>query len=152
MNVVFSFVSRRIQPLQRRKHRSFRYEGTKDPTRLSLEVMAHSVVVRRCCKVLDNFDKSLVLPALFSAVNPPEKTWVSVEKHYRVLVDMHFDLLMNRCFLCRRIIRHGTTCLHLRKMLPLLVLVRSARQLLDLYCRGKYPFSTVASKNLIFFN
>ena len=54
--------------------------------------MAHSEAVRRCCKVLDNFNKSLVLPSLFSADNPPEKTWVSVEKHYRVLVDMHFDL------------------------------------------------------------
>jgi hypothetical protein len=114
--------------------------------------MANSEAVRRCCKVLDNFDKSLVLPALFSAVNPPEKTWVSVEKHYQVLVDMQFDLLMNPCFLCRRIIRHGTACLRLRKMLSLLMIVRSGRQLLDLCCRGKYPVSTVASKNLIFLN
>ena len=89
-HVVFSFVSRRIQPLQHRKHPAFRYEGTKDPTRLSPEAMAHSEVVRRCCKVLDNFDKSLVLPALFSAINPPKKTWVSVKKHCRVLVDKHF--------------------------------------------------------------
>ena len=34
-HVVFSFVSHRIQPLQRRKYPAFRYEGTKDPTRLS---------------------------------------------------------------------------------------------------------------------
>ena len=54
-HVAFSFVSRRIQPLQVRKHPAFRYEGTKDPTRLSPEAMAHSEVVRRCCKVLDNF-------------------------------------------------------------------------------------------------
>ena len=77
-HVAFSFVSHRIQPLQHRKHPTFRYEGTKDPTRLSSEVMAHSEAIRICCKVLDNFDKSLVLPALFSAVNPLEKTWVSV--------------------------------------------------------------------------
>jgi hypothetical protein len=44
-HVVFSIVSRLIQPLQRRKHPAFRYEGTKDPTGLSLEVMAHSEVV-----------------------------------------------------------------------------------------------------------
>ena len=73
-HVVFSFVSRLVQPLQRRKHPAFRYEGTKDPTRLSLEAMAHSEVIRRCCKVLDNFDKSLKLPAIFSVVNPPENT------------------------------------------------------------------------------
>ena len=97
-HVVFSFVSRRIQPLQRRKHPAFRYEGTKDPTRLSPETMSHSEVVRRCCKVLDDFDKSLVLPALFSVVNPPENTWVSVNKHPRVLVSKPFAILMNPLF------------------------------------------------------
>jgi hypothetical protein len=67
-------VSRQIQPLQRQKHPAFRYEGTIDPSRLSPKPMAHSEVVRRCCRLLDDFDKSLVLPALFLAANPPEKT------------------------------------------------------------------------------
>ena len=147
-HVVFSFVSRRIQPLQCRKHTAFRYEGTKDPTRLSLEVMAHSVVVRRCCKVLDNFDKSLKLPALFSAASPPENTWVNIEKHYRVLVDMHFDLLMNPCFLCRRIIRHGTACLQLWKRLHLLTTIRNGKRLQDLCSREKHTDPIVASKKL----
>ena len=70
----------RIQPLQHRKHPAFRYEGTKDPTRLLPEAMAHSEVVKRCCKVLDNFDKSLALPTLLSAQNPPENTWVRILK------------------------------------------------------------------------
>ena len=47
---------------------------------MSLEPMAQSDVIRRCCKVLDNFDKSLKLPTLFWAKNPPENAWVSVEK------------------------------------------------------------------------
>jgi len=80
-HVVFSFVSHRIQPLQRRKHPAFRYEGVKDPTRLTPEAMSRAEVVKRCCKVLDHFDNALVLPALFSAVNPAEKTWVRVRKH-----------------------------------------------------------------------
>jgi len=113
-HVVFSFVTRRIQPLQHRKHPAFWYEGTKDPTRLSLEAMAHSEAIKRCCKVLNNFDKSLKLPALFSAANPHKKAWVSVEKHYRVLIDMHFDLVTNPCFLRRKIIRHGIVCLQLQ--------------------------------------
>jgi len=71
-HVVFSFVSRRIQPLQHRQHPSFRYEGIEDATRMSPEPIAHSDVIRRCCKVLDNFDKSLRLPILFWAKNPPE--------------------------------------------------------------------------------
>ena len=45
-HVVFSFISHRIQPLQRRKHPAFRYEGTQDPTRLSPEAMARSEVVK----------------------------------------------------------------------------------------------------------
>ena len=85
-HVVFSFVSRRIQPLQHRQHPSFRYEGIEDATRMSQEPMAHSDVIRRCCKVLDNFDNSLELPILFWAKNPRENAWVSVEKHRRVLV------------------------------------------------------------------
>jgi len=93
--VVFSFVSRRIQPLQRRKHPAFRYEGTKDPTRLSPKPMSHSEVVKRYCKVLDDFDKSLVLPALFLTVNPPENTWVSVKKYCRILAGKPFIILMN---------------------------------------------------------
>ena len=148
--MVFSFVSRRIQPLQHRQHPAFRYEGTKDPTRLSPEAMAHSEVVRRCCRILDNFDKSLKLPALFWAGNPPEKTWVSVVKYYRVLVGMHFDLLTNSCLLCRKIIRHGNACLQPQKMLLLLMIAGNGRQLLELCYRGKFTVPTVASKNLTF--
>ena len=39
----------------------FRYEGTQDPTRMSSEPLAQSEVIKRCCKVLHNFDKSLTL-------------------------------------------------------------------------------------------
>ena len=85
-HVVFSFVSHRIQPLQHRQHPAFRYEGTKDATRMLPEPMAQSDVIRRCCKVLNNFDKSLKLPILFWDKNPPENAWISVEKHRRVLV------------------------------------------------------------------
>ena len=79
-HVVYSFVSRRVQPLQLRKHLAFRYEGMQDPTRMSPEPMAQSKVIKRCCKVLDNFDKSLTLPTLFWAQNPPENAWVCVLK------------------------------------------------------------------------
>ena len=145
-------MSRRIQPLQHRQHPTFRYEGTKDPTRMSPEPMAHSEVIKRCCKVLDNFDKSLKLPATFSATNPPENTWVCVEKHYRILLDKVFSLLTNPCFLCRKIIRHGIACLHLQKMLLLLKIAGSEKQLLGLCCRRKYTVLIVDSKNLTFFD
>ena len=79
-HVVFSFISRRVQPLQLRKHPAFRYEGKQDPTRMSPEPMSQSEVIKRCCKVLDNFDKSLMLPNLFWAQNPPENAWERVLK------------------------------------------------------------------------
>ena len=75
-HVVFSFIGRRTQHLQLRKHPAFIYEGTQDPTRMSSEPMAQSEVIKRCCKVLNNFDKSLTHPTLFSAQNPPENAWV----------------------------------------------------------------------------
>jgi len=84
-HVVFSFVSRRVQPLQPRKYPAFKYERTKDPTRFSSDPMARSEVIKRCYKVLDNFDESLTLPALFWAGNPSENYWVSISKHFRVL-------------------------------------------------------------------
>ena len=71
-------MSHQIQPLQHRQHLSFRYEGLEDATRMSLEPMTESKVIRRCCKVLDNFDKSLKLPTLFWVNNPPENAWVCV--------------------------------------------------------------------------
>jgi hypothetical protein len=75
-HVVYSFLSRRLQPLQHRIHPAFRYEGTKYLSRISPEPMVQSVLIKRCCKVLDKFNKSLVLPSLFWAGNPPEKVWV----------------------------------------------------------------------------
>ena len=95
--------------------------------------------LKRCCKVLDDFDKSLILPALFWAGNPPENFWVSFSKHIQVLVRViPFAFLMKPLF-CRRITNHGTVCLHLQLMLPSLVaiMIRSRRHPLDHCCRGK---------------
>jgi hypothetical protein len=71
--------------------------------------MARSEVVRRCCKLLDNFDESLILPALFWAGNPPENSWVSI---FEDLYENPLLILMKLLF-CRRIIKHGTACLRL---------------------------------------
>ena len=149
-HVVFSFVSRRLQPLQHRQHPAFRYEGTSDATRMSPEPMAESEAIMRCCKVLDNFDKSLKLPTLFCAKNPPENAWVSIGKYCRVLLDKVFSLLIDLCFLRRKITRRGIVCLQLPLMLPLMI-AKSGKQLQDLCCRERILVSMLASKNLIFF-
>ena len=118
---------------------------------MSPEAMAQSEVIKRCCKVLDNFDKSLKLPVLFWAANPPEKTRVSAEKYCRVLVNKVCNLLTNPCIICSKIIRHGIACLRLLEML-LLMRAKSERQLLELCCRERFLISTLASKSMILFD
>ena len=146
---MFSFVSRRIQPLQHRKHPAFRYEGKNDPTRFSPKSMSCSEVVRRCCKLLNNFDESLILPALFWAGNPPENSWVSI---FEYLYENPL-LILIKLLLCRRIIKHVTACLRLQVMPPNLVAItkRNGRLHLDHCCRGKHIVSTMASKSLASF-
>jgi len=68
--------------LQCRVHPGFRYEGLEDPSRFSPEKIHQSELLKRCCKVLDGFDKSLTLPMLFCAANPPENAWVSSRSSY----------------------------------------------------------------------
>ena len=75
--VVYSFLGRRVQPLQRQVHPGFRYEGLEDPSRFSPEKINHSDLFKRCWKVLDDFDQAPTLPLLFSAANPPANGWVS---------------------------------------------------------------------------
>ena len=109
--------------------------------------MSRVEIVKWCCKVLDQFDNSLVLPALFSVVNPPENTWVSINKHLWVLVSKPFAIMVNRLF-CRRIIRHGTACHRLLMVPPILVVIGSIKRLQDLCCREKHTDPIVASKKL----
>jgi hypothetical protein len=59
---------------------------------MSPEPMAESEV-RRCCKVLDNFDKSLKHPTLFWAKPLPRTHGYVFGKHCRVLEVNIFDLL-----------------------------------------------------------
>jgi hypothetical protein len=75
--VVYSFNDHRVQPLQKRAHLGFRYEGTDDPSRFSLVKINASDLFKRFCKVLNDFENVPILPTLFSIRNPPEGTWVS---------------------------------------------------------------------------
>ena len=75
--VVYSFNGRRVQPFKNRAHPGIRYEGPEDPSRFSPEKINASDLFKRCCKVLDDFEKIPILPTLFSIRNTPEGTWVS---------------------------------------------------------------------------
>ena len=75
--VVYSFLGRRVQPLQRRVHPGFRYERLEDPSRFTLEKIHYAHLFNRCYKVLDDLEKVPALPSLFSAANHPENAWES---------------------------------------------------------------------------
>jgi hypothetical protein len=72
--IVYSFLGRRVQLLQRRIHPGFKYEGLEDPSRFYPEKINYSDLFKRCCKLLDDFDKVPAFPMLFNAANLPENT------------------------------------------------------------------------------
>jgi hypothetical protein len=98
-SVVYSFLVRRVQPLQHWIHPGFRYEGLDDPSRFSSEKINQFELLKRCCKVLDGFDMSPKFPKLFCAANPLENTWVSSRCHIRVLSICTFVYFLMYSFL-----------------------------------------------------
>ena len=56
-SVVYSFMCRRIPPLQKRVHPGFRYCGPNDPSRFSPEKLTEFEVFKRVCRVLDDVSK-----------------------------------------------------------------------------------------------
>ena len=56
VTVVYSWVTRRIQPLQRRANLGFNYAGEKDPGRLTTDLITKPDALRRVNRVLDGVD------------------------------------------------------------------------------------------------
>ena len=53
-SVVTSFIGRRVQPLQKRAHPGFRYEGPNDPSRFIPDELRPCEIFKRTCQVLDD--------------------------------------------------------------------------------------------------
>ena len=66
-------MKRRIQPLQARESLGFKYQGTTDPSRYSMEEISDDVVFSRVQRLLKNVKKIPVVPDTFSAANPPKQ-------------------------------------------------------------------------------
>jgi len=76
--VVYSYTGCREQPLQKRLHPGFRYEGPSDPSRFSLEELSPLEIFKRTCRVLDDVEKApLLLKSMYNALHSPEEAWVS---------------------------------------------------------------------------
>ncbi|RLM54317.1 transposon protein, putative, unclassified [Panicum miliaceum] len=72
--VVYSWIGRRIQPLQQCTHFGFEYMGLKDPSRFSTEQIHQAEAVRRVSQVLLDAETVRYMPSkLFTIKNPPKQ-------------------------------------------------------------------------------
>jgi hypothetical protein len=61
--VAGNFISRRVQPCQRRVHAGYEYQGLADQTRMRSEDLDHDEVVRRIGELFNLADQSYSRPS-----------------------------------------------------------------------------------------
>jgi hypothetical protein len=71
-SVMFSFLKRRVQPIQQRHILGFEYKGAEDPSRMCAEELMDEAAVTRVRRVLLDMDAVPYVPQLFTAQNPPK--------------------------------------------------------------------------------
>jgi hypothetical protein len=75
--VVYTWLSRRIQPLQKRTCFGFEYLGISDPSRFSTERNEKGDALLRVSRVLMGAETVPYVPSLYLAKNPPKQVGVS---------------------------------------------------------------------------
>ena len=76
-SVVYSWITRRIQPLQKRETFGSEYLGTEDPSQQSAEELLGGEALKRVQRVPLDVHAVPYVPQLFSAENPPKQVQVS---------------------------------------------------------------------------
>ena len=69
--VVFSWLGRQIQPLQKRCHVGFECSGQEDPSRFSSERIHPSEAMALLYSIFEGVDSKPKLPKLYRHKNPP---------------------------------------------------------------------------------
>jgi len=69
--VVFSWLGRQIQLLQKRCHAGFEYSGLDDPSRFSSDIIHPSEAMAILYSILEGVDSEPELPKLYRRKNPP---------------------------------------------------------------------------------
>jgi hypothetical protein len=91
---MYSWIGRRIQPLQQRSRFGFEYMGLKDPSQFSAEQIHQAEALRRVSQVLlDVRMMPYMLSKLFTIKNPPNQVRVSS----RVFLSSSSQSLMLTC-------------------------------------------------------
>ncbi|RLN09295.1 retrotransposon protein, putative, Ty3-gypsy subclass [Panicum miliaceum] len=75
-SVAYSFIERRIQPLQQRVHLGFEYKGIRNPARLARDVPFIEEIMRRGTRLFTGVNSEPDIPRLFSASNPLDSSFV----------------------------------------------------------------------------
>ena len=68
-----NWMQRGIQPLQKRKHFGFQYEGTQDESRLSAEVTDSTTTLKVIQSIFPDQLSVPYVPTVFRARNPPSQ-------------------------------------------------------------------------------
>jgi hypothetical protein len=71
-SIMFSFLKRRVQPIQQHHILGFEYKGAKDPSRMCAEELTDEAALIQVRRVLLDVDAVPYVPQLFSAQNPPK--------------------------------------------------------------------------------
>ncbi|RLN30338.1 hypothetical protein C2845_PM05G19650 [Panicum miliaceum] len=71
-SVAYSFIERRIQPLQQRIHLGFEYQGLQNPSRMARDVPSIEEIMCRVTRLFTGVNSDPYTPRLFGAGNPPD--------------------------------------------------------------------------------
>jgi hypothetical protein len=78
VTVMYSWIGRQIQPLQKWSRFGFEYLGVLDPSRFSADPIQKSDAILRVSRVLMGDETMPYVPKMCSAKEPPEHVWISI--------------------------------------------------------------------------
>ena len=119
-SVVYSWMHCQVQPLQKREHPGFRYQGPSDPSRFSVEKLGGFDAFKRVCRVLEDVHKIPYVPKqLFNIYNRHEDSGVSTRSLHSssfLLLSVSLKFVVSFCRLIATCMEACLHCLLLRKL------------------------------------
>ncbi|RLN38799.1 hypothetical protein C2845_PM01G46070 [Panicum miliaceum] len=79
-SVAYSFLERRIQPLQQPVHLGFEYRGTSDPSRMARDVPSNEEIMHRVTRLFTGVDSEPYMTKIGTEENPDPPRWRESEE------------------------------------------------------------------------
>jgi hypothetical protein len=108
-SVMFSFLKRRIQPIQQCHTLGFEYMGAEDPSRICVEELTDDAALIQVKRVLLAVNTMPYIPELFSAQNPPEPVRFRLLEKISIVLELPLKILYRDTRHCTGVIRHKPT-------------------------------------------